>query len=46
MKVTVLPCKRSQILFPMPQKILKEKKKKKTPLPPKLETNLQLLPKS
>lgn len=26
-KVTVLPCKRSQILFPMPQKILKEKKK-------------------
>lgn len=45
MKVTVLPCKRSQILFPMPQKILKEKIKK-TSLPPKLETNLQLLLKS
>lgn len=33
MKVTVLPCKRSQILFPMPQKILKEEKKEDSPDP-------------
>lgn len=46
-KVMVLPCKRSQILFPMPQKNLKEKKRRSpAPRPWGLETSLQLLQKS